>query len=74
MPLPALTLWPDRQPFRPRLVGGRRGGGPSSVAAAVATHRLGVVVIAPSPHACFRRRASPLQIQSAKTRPSPVPF
>ena len=34
MPLPALSLWPGRQPYRykPRLVGGRRGGGPSSVA------------------------------------------
>ena len=28
MPLPALSLWPGRQPYRPRLVGGRRGGGP----------------------------------------------
>ena len=32
MPLPALSLWPGRQPYRPRVVGGRRGGGPSSVA------------------------------------------
>ena len=32
MPLPALSLCPGRQPYRPRLVGGRRGGGPSSVA------------------------------------------
>ena len=32
MPLPALSLWPGRQPYMPRLVGGRRGGGPSSVA------------------------------------------
>ena len=32
MPLPALSLWPGRQPYRPRIVGGRRGGGPSSVA------------------------------------------
>ena len=32
MPLPALSLWPGRQPCRPRLVDGRRGGGPSSVA------------------------------------------
>ena len=31
-PLPALSLWPGRQPCRPRLVDGRRGGGPSSVA------------------------------------------
>ena len=27
-----LSLWPGRQPYRPRLVDGRRGGGPSSVA------------------------------------------
>ena len=32
MPLPALSLWPGRQPYRPRLVCGRRGGGASSVA------------------------------------------
>ena len=32
MPLPALSQWPGRQPCRPRLVDGRRGGGPSSVA------------------------------------------
>ena len=30
MPLPALSLWPGRQPYRPRLVGGRRGCGPDS--------------------------------------------
>ena len=33
MPLPALSLWPGRQPCRPRLVDGRRGGGPSSAVA-----------------------------------------
>ena len=32
MPLPALLLWPGRQPYRSSLVDGRRGGGPSSVA------------------------------------------
>ena len=32
MPLPSLSLWLGRQPCRPRLVGDRRGGGPSSVA------------------------------------------
>ena len=32
MPLPALLLWPGRQPCRTRLADGRRGGGPSSVA------------------------------------------
>ena len=54
MPLPALSLWPGRQPYRPRLVGGRRGGGPSSVAPQSRNLRLGVVEIAPSPHHCFR--------------------
>ena len=28
MPLTALSLWPGRQQCRPRLVDGRRGGGP----------------------------------------------
>ena len=32
MPLPAMSLCPGRQPCRPRLVGDRRGGGPSYVA------------------------------------------
>ena len=32
MPLPALSLWPGHQPCGPRLVDGRSGGGPSSVA------------------------------------------
>ena len=32
MPLPALSLWPGHQPCMPRLVDGRRGGGPSYVA------------------------------------------
>ena len=32
MHLPALSLWPGRQPCRPHLVDDRRGGGPSSVA------------------------------------------
>ena len=55
MSLPALSLWPGRQPYRPRLVDGRRGGGPSYVwLPAVAIHRLGVIEIAPSPHHCFR--------------------
>ena len=53
MPLPALPLWPGHQPCRPRLVGGRRGGGPSSLAPAVAIHRLGLIEIAPYPHLCF---------------------
>ena len=32
MPLPGLSLWPGRQPYRSRIVDGRRGGGQSSVA------------------------------------------
>ena len=32
MPLPALSLWPGRQPYRSRLVDGRLGCGPSYVA------------------------------------------
>ena len=32
MPLPAMSLWPGSQLYRSRLVDGRRGGGPSSVA------------------------------------------
>ena len=64
MPLPARSLWSARQPYRPSLVDGTRGGGPSSVVPrsrnpptgrrAVAIHRLGVVGISPSPHHCFR--------------------
>ena len=30
-PTDYMSLWPGRQPCRPRLVDGRRGGGPSSV-------------------------------------------
>ena len=69
MPLPALSLWSDRHPYRPRLVDGRRGGGPSSVALpAVAIHRLGVVEIAPSHNHCFRT-ADPCA-QSVKSSPT----
>ena len=32
MPLPSLSLWPGGPPYKPRLVGGRIGGRPSSVA------------------------------------------
>ena len=38
----------------PRLIGGRRGGGLSFVAPAVAVHRMGVGEIAQSPRHCFR--------------------
>ena len=54
VPLPSLSLWPGRQPYRPRLVGDRRGGGPSYVAPRSRIHRLDIVEIAPSPHRCFR--------------------
>ena len=40
MPLPALSQWPDRKPYTPRLVGGRRGGGHRLWLPAVAIHRL----------------------------------
>ena len=32
MPLPGLSLWPGHQPYRYRIVDGRRGGGQSSIA------------------------------------------
>ena len=54
MPLPALSLWPGRQPYRPRLVGCRRGGGNRLWLPALAIHRLDVVYIALSPHHRFR--------------------
>ena len=70
MPLPAMSLWPGRQPCRPRLVDGRRGGGPSSVAPRSAIHRRGVVEIAPSPHHCFRTAHSCAQsVKGSPTEP-----
>ena len=64
MPLPALSLWLGRQPYRPRLVGDSSGGGPSSI------HRLGVVEIAPSPHHCFRTAHPCAQsVNSSTTEP-----
>ena len=69
MPLPALSLWPGCQPCRPRLVDGRRGGGPSSVAPAVAIHRLNIVEISPSHH-CFRTAHPCAQsVNSSPTEP-----
>ena len=77
MPLPARSLWPGRQQCSPRLVGGRRGGGPSSVAPRsrnppTGRSRDGHLLIT-----IFARPTSvpsPLQIQPAKTRPPLVPF
>ena len=87
IPLPALSLWPGRQPCRPRLVDGRRGGGPSSVALRSRNPPTGRRRCSPisssrfshGPLLCaisleLANRASPLQIQPAKTRPPPVPF
>ena len=64
MPLPALSLWPGRQPYRPHPVGGRRGGGPSSVA----SRSRNPIEIAPSLHHCFRT-AHPFA-QSVKSSPT----
>ena len=70
MPLATLSLWPGRQPYRPRLVDGRRGGEPSSELPAVAIHRLGFVGISPSPHHCFRTAHSCAQpVESLPTKP-----
>ena len=87
MPLPALSRWPCHQPCRPRLVDGRRGGGPSSVAPRSRNRPTGRRRDSPissspfshGPPLCavglrLANRASPLQIQPAKTRPPPVPF
>ena len=52
MPLPAQSLWPGRQPCRPRLVDDRRGDG--LWLPAVAIRRLSVIEIAPSHHHCCR--------------------
>ena len=86
MPLPALSLWPGRQPYRPRLADGRRGGEPSSVAPRSRNPPTGrrrdrhiSSLFLHGPHLCavgleLANRASPLQIQPEKTRPHPVPF
>ena len=69
MPLSTLSLWPGHQAYRPRPVGGRRGGlGHRLWLPAVVIHRLGVVEIAPSPHHCFRT-AHPCA-QSVKRSPT----
>ena len=60
MPLPALSLWPGRQPCRPRLVDGKRGGGPSSVAPRSRNPPTG------------RRRDSPHLLITVFARPTPV--
>ena len=54
MPLPTLSLWPGRRPYRPHLVGGRRGGGPSSVAPRSRSPPTGRRRDSPFPHHCFR--------------------
>ena len=78
MPLPALSLWPGRQPCRPRLVDGRRGGEPSSVAPRSRNPLTGRRRDSPIFSSLFSHGppigAGPLQIQPAKTRPPPVPF
>ena len=84
MTLPALSLWPGRQSYRPRLLDDRRGGGPSPVALRrrnPPTERrrdspISSSLFSHGPPMCagLANRASPLQIQPAKTRPPPVPF
>ena len=83
----ALSLWPCHQLNRPRLVGGRRGGGPSSVAPHSRNPPTGRRRDSPISSSLFSHgpplcavgletanRAGPLQIQPAKTRPPPVTF
>ena len=60
MPLPAQSQWPGRQPCRPRLVDGRRGGGPSSVAPRSRNPPTG------------RHRDSPISSSLFSQRPTPV--
>ena len=68
MPLPALSLWSCRQPCMPRLVDGRRRGGPSSVAPRSRNpptwrHRA-------SHHHCFRTAHSCAQsVKGSPTEP-----
>ena len=50
----ALSLWPCHQLYRPRLVGGRGGGGPSYVAPHSRNPPTGRRRDSPSPHHCFR--------------------
>ena len=73
MPLPALSLWPGRQPYRSRLEGGRRVGGPPLWLPAVAVHRVGVVEIAPSRHHCFRTAHPCAQCDRQQSQSSPDP-
>ena len=76
MPLPVLSLWPGRQPCRPRLVDGRREVGYRLWLPAVAIHRLGVVEVAPSPHHCFARptpvRSQLIALQQSQSSPDPA--
>ena len=50
----SLSLWPCRQPYRPRLVDGRRRCGPSSVVPRSSNPPTGRRPDSPSPHHCFR--------------------
>ncbi len=84
MPLPGLSLWPGRQPYRSRIVDGRRGGGQPSVAPRSRNPPTGrrrdspissLFLHGPPLYAVgyeLANRASPLQNQPAKTRPPPV--
>ena len=60
MPLHAQSLWPGRQPCRPRLVYGRRGGEPSYVAPRSRNPPTG------------RRRDSPISSSLFSHGPPPV--
>ena len=71
MPLPSLSLWPGRQPYRPRLVGGRRGGGQSSVAPrshSPPTHLLITVFARPTPCAQSVRQSPSEPVLSRSNR------
>ena len=61
MPLPAQSLWPIRQPCRPRQVDDRKGGGPSYVAPR-----------SRNPPPTGRHRDSPISSSLFFARPTPV--
>ena len=72
MPLPALSLWSGRRPYRPRLVYGRRGGGPSSVAPRSRNpptgHRRDSITVFARPTAVRSRFRARQQSQSSPDR------
>ena len=68
MLLPGLSLGPGRQPYRSRIVDGRRGGWQSSVAPRSRNPPTGRREIAPSPRHCFR--TAHLCAQSVKSSPT----